>query len=127
MGIKETLSDNKTKILTGTAIGGVVTTTVLAAKGGIRAKEELYRLDNPEYEMTLKEKAKVTWKYYIPAACSAIGTMCCIGVAEYCNSQEKALAVAAAAAFSAALNDYKELMKISYILLKLHKDKMNLI
>lgn len=108
MNIKKTLSDNKTKILTGTAIGGVATTTVLAAKGGMKAKEELDRITNPAEELTFKDKVKITWKCYIPAACSAIGTMGCIGVAEYCNSQEKVLAVAAAAAFNAALNDYKE-------------------
>lgn len=109
MGIKEKVLDNKTKILSGTAIGGVLTTTVLAVKGGSDAANKIayeeYRTDS---ELTRKEKLKLTWKCYIPAACSAIGTIGCIAASEYCNNKDKALAVAAAAAFSTALTDYKE-------------------
>lgn len=103
------VSDNKSKILTGAAVGGVLTTTGLAIKAAPKASREIEYLEcSNDRELTLKEKVKATWKFFVPTAASAVVTIGCVLTAEYCNEKDKALAMTAAAAFSAALTDYKE-------------------
>lgn len=58
--------------LTATASAGVVSTAYLASKATLKAEQ----LVNDE--MTRKEAIKATWKLYIPAVSSGVGTVLCI-------------------------------------------------
>lgn len=73
---------NSPHILAGLAIGGVVTTVVLATKAQIKADEilsantNLIDEDTGDFvELTIKEKAELTWQCYIPTAISAVATI----------------------------------------------------
>lgn len=59
-------------VLTATASAGVVSTAYLASKATLKAE----RLVNED--MTRKEAIKATWKLYIPALSSGVGTVLCI-------------------------------------------------
>lgn len=59
-------------VLTATASAGVVSTAYLASKATLKAE----KLVNEE--MSKKEAIKATWKLYIPAVSSGVGTVLCI-------------------------------------------------
>lgn len=91
---------NSTTILSSTAITGVATTAYLSAKAGMDAAHS----EESPY-MTLKERAEMTWKFYIPAAASGIVTVICIvGTTKVGNKR----AMAAQAAFVLTERAYSE-------------------
>ena len=70
--------DNLPTILTGVGVVGVGVTAFLAGKGALVADQYLNEnIENPE-ELDLKDKTKLTYKFYIPAAVAGIGTAACI-------------------------------------------------
>lgn len=104
--------NNKTVLLTGIAISGVVSTAVLAVKGTPLAitkiqsrEEELDRILNK------KEMVKETWKCYIPAAVSGGLT---IGSILYLNNTHSKATAALAGLYTLsdkAFTEYKEEVK----------------
>lgn len=59
-------------VLTVTASAGVVSTAYLASKATLKAERLV------DEDMTRKEAIKATWKLYIPAVSSGVGTVLCI-------------------------------------------------
>jgi hypothetical protein len=95
--------EHSTTILTTLAVGGVVTTAVMAADAGIESalmiRNELDRDTAVEgypapMDLTLKEKALLTWKNYIPAAGMGLATIACI-VAAHSIGEKRYSALAA--------------------------------
>jgi hypothetical protein len=115
-------SDNSPTILTSIGTVGVITTAVLAAGGAYKASriilEEQAYLDktptpatmngHPAHQLTKKEKAQLTWMYYLPAVGSAALTCgAIIGANRIADSRTAAMA-AAFTMSEKALVEYKD-------------------
>ena len=67
------ISKNSPTILTGLAVGGLMTTALLTGTATIKAVRLVDEVNhrnwnNPDfYELTKKEIVGLTWKYYIPS------------------------------------------------------------
>lgn len=83
------ISKNSPTILTGLAVGGLVTTVIFTHKAAIKAhvlvENEQFKLTDEqegvfhnEIILTPKEILKLTWTLYIPAACMGTATIACI-------------------------------------------------
>ena len=74
------VSNNLPNILKGIAIAGVGTTAILAGKGALEADKYLRETEDPEDLecMTLKDKFKKTYKFYIPAFATGTMTVACM-------------------------------------------------
>lgn len=108
-------------ILAGTAMVGVVTTGILAAKAGIVARDILVeeteakrQVFGPEAELTLVEKVEAVWKPCAPAVISGgltIGAM----VASTVISKKRQAALAGLYALSeSALKEYQDKIEEKY-------------
>ena len=105
---------NSSLILSSTAVSGVATTAYLSGHASFKAVEVIrtaqYRedLNEKSHPFDKKEKAKLIWKLYIPAAASGVVTiMCIVGTARVGNKR----ALAAQAAFvltERAYSEYRE-------------------
>lgn len=74
-----------TKILCGTAIGGVIATAVTSSLATRKAIDRLNK--NDVKNLDKKEKVKVVAKYYIPPILVISGTISCIAIAEHANAK----------------------------------------
>lgn len=113
---KNTLIKQSPIILAGIGIGGVVTTSILAAKGTIRAKElvDEARKEKENGELTLQETVQVGWKPYVPAVISGVLTIGAI-VASTTIAQKRQTALAGLYAVSeAALKEYQDKIESRY-------------
>lgn len=78
---KSVITANSPVLLVGTTIAGVVTTGVLSAKAGYKARgivdAEQARLDEYEtsHDLTMQEIAMLTWKQFMIPAISGAGTI----------------------------------------------------
>ena len=100
------VSDNSPAILTGLAAGGVLTTAILAAKGGGPAYQDILHAESErETRLTFIEKTKLTYKHYIPAGLVASGTLVALVAAHTASSNRLA---AAMGAYSILENGYRE-------------------
>lgn len=98
--------NNAPKLLTGAAVGGVLTTAYLAAKA---APEAVFRLHELELEDAgIVEKTKVTWKLFIPAAASGAGTIGCIIASQTINDRRQAALAGLYTISERTLMEYKE-------------------
>ncbi|MBO5319062.1 MAG: hypothetical protein J6B01_04545 [Ruminococcus sp.] len=122
--LKSVAKKHSPEILIGIGITGMVTTTVLAVKAtpkALRAIEEKKRevydgldpVDIPsqaipeDVKLKAGEVVKATWKYYIPAAVTCVGSAACIiGASKVSLARNAALATAYNLS-QTALNDYK--------------------
>jgi hypothetical protein len=107
------ITANSPVLLVGTAVAGVVTTGVLAAKGGYKARgvvdaAEGRYIDIPaEQELTAVEKAQLTWLCYaVPAVSGATAIASVVGVHTIHNKRHAALA-GLYAVTSGKLDDYQ--------------------
>lgn len=97
-------TDNSPVVLTAIGVTGVVTTSVLAAKGGMKAADILR---DEDVTLTTQEKALKTWKCYIPAVSSGALT-CTAIVASTQIGNRRAAAMAAAYTLSEKkVNEYR--------------------
>lgn len=102
-------------ILACAAVGGVITTVVLASDAGIQANDILKEaehekkiVDGEEAVLSIPEKVSACWKVYIPTAISAGLTIGAI-VASSAISQKRQAALAGLYALSeTALKEYQE-------------------
>lgn len=97
--------DNSPNILTGIGVAGTVTTAVLAAKGGFKAS---HRLSDEDPYLSNKEKAKLTWKFYIPAASSGVVTIAAVLGSNHVNAHRTAAAVTAYSLTETAFSEYRD-------------------
>lgn len=106
------LSKNSPHILTGLGCAGLLSTAILTAKATPKAlmileEEEVYREKKNFIPLTKFEKAKLTWKCYIPAGVVGITTMGCIVGANTVNAKRNAALASLYALSETAFRDYK--------------------
>lgn len=105
---KNFLMANRPEILFGASITATVTSVALAAKGGYEARgrvEEAQHpevdFNDPEVQLDLKEKARLTWSCYLPAAAGTVGALgSTTGLHIVHVKEKKQMAAAALAAIS---------------------------
>ncbi len=107
------LKENAPEILTALGVAGVATTSYLSAKAGYESAlvlEKSLTLDDtrPTEEKPFKEKAKETWRLYIPTVVSGAGTVACIIFASKGNAKRTAAAVTAYSVTERAFSEYRE-------------------
>ena len=98
------LKSNAPEILTALGVTGVVTTAVLATKAAFKASDHLSQFGP---DLSNKEKAKETWKFYIPVGISGVATCACILCASKASNNRTAAAVSAYAVTQQAFTEYK--------------------
>ena len=100
------LSNNTPRILTGVAIGGVLSTVYLAVYSTPKAIKAIdaIKVEEP----TVTDKIKATWKFYIPAALSGAGTIGCIIGAQTVNDRRQAALAGLYSISEKTLLEYKE-------------------
>lgn len=93
------ITANSPVLLVGTAVAGVVSTGVLAARGGYKARgiideaEGRYRDVPTDQELTTVEKAQLTWpQYAVPAVTGASAIASVVGVHTIHSKRHAALA-----------------------------------
>ena len=90
-GIINFAKKNDTKLMTVAVCGGVVATGVLSGKAAIKAykvlEEEEYTSEKP---LTFGEKAKKTWKFFLPPFAAAVATMTVATLTESVNLSKQA-------------------------------------
>lgn len=112
--VENSLRSNSPAILTGIGVSGTVTTAFLAAKAGyesfdlIRIEKNRSFATNPSHVLTRKEKVKVVWKRYIPAAISGALTVGCVIGAARVGSKRAAAAYSLLSVSERAFVEYKE-------------------
>lgn len=128
------ISKNSPTILTGLAVGGLVTTVILAVKATptvfsliddevySRYEEsntdetfaewlgvsKSYTWEDRKNILTKKEIVKLTWRYYIPAAAVGTATIICIVGANSINLRRNAAIGAVYSLTEAAFKEYKD-------------------
>ena len=112
--VKSVITANSPVLLVGTAIAGVVTTGVLAAKAGYKARgivdaEQARRdLEDTSAPLTVQEKFSLTWLCYASPALTGVSTIAaCVGVHTIHNKRHAALA-GLYAVTSTQMDNYKE-------------------
>ena len=104
------LKKHSPAILTGVAVVGVVTTTVMAAKAAQRSKTIVDQYVDQDAEQPVETpdiltKAKLTWKIWLPTVSSGAMTITAIVMANRIQSKRLALAIGAYSLAEAALNE----------------------
>ena len=106
--LKKFASQNSTQLLTGTAIAGVGATAYLAAKAGSRAGRHLeYLQSKSEEPLSLEEKVRFTWRFFVPTLGSATLTVSAIVLAQRINERRAAALAGLYALSEKALLDHK--------------------
>jgi hypothetical protein len=95
-------------ILTGLAIGGVVTTTVLAVQATPRAIIAIDEDQEDGTTLTKWEVVKKVWPYYIPVVITGGLTIACMIGAQSVNTRRQAALVGAFTITEGAFQEYKE-------------------
>lgn len=105
---------NSTTILTAMGVSGTMTTAYLAGRASWKAsdlvrKEEdrIYALTVNPQDLTTKEKAKLVWPLYIPAAATGATTIASIILANQIASKKITALVAASGVTERAFQEYK--------------------
>ncbi len=112
MNLVDAIKNNSTHILTALAVGGVVGTSVLAAKATPAAVREVEELrEKVPYQLKKTEILRVTWKHYVPAAIAGVSTIACIVGANTISSKREAALVAGAAFTERAYKEFRESAK----------------
>lgn len=113
--VGRTINDNSPLILTGMAVAGTVGSTILAARGGMRAQHELNILQEEVDEgradvnlLTFKGQLQTTWKFYIPAGIMVGATIACVIGANSVNTRRNAAIMSAYTLTDKAFQEYKE-------------------
>lgn len=113
------LSDHAPAILTGFAVAGVVATTVLSVKGGMRAEQllsqehtrrlnEAEELDTEVLPISLKEGFFLTWRPFVPAALTLAGTVACVVGAQSINNNRQVALIGAYTLLEKGKKQYQE-------------------
>lgn len=106
------LKKNSPVILTGTAMAGLLSTTVLAVRATPKALDRIHDAsideDGNEIELTKWEKFKAAAIEYVPTAISFVGTGACIIGAQTINGHRLAAMSALYSMSETALKDYKD-------------------
>ena len=93
-------------ILTGFAVSGLISTSVLAASGAVRANIFLREIHGKDF--TFKERLSHTWRFYIPAVSVGLATTACIVGANSMNLRRNAALASAYTLTNNAFSEYKD-------------------
>lgn len=103
------ISDNASVILTSVAVGGVVTSTMMAIKATPGAMQKIWEAES---DMTRKatnvEKFRLVWRDYVPTALLVTGTIACIVGAHSVNRSRQLALASAYTLTETAFTEYKE-------------------
>lgn len=105
--LEAVLNENLPHILSGTAVVGVITTSVAAAKAWEKIKS-IYK----ESEKTAEEKTKIAIKELAPAITSGLVTIACIVSSDVVHTQRYGTLLAAYAAAKTELPKAKEMFML---------------
>lgn len=112
MGIKNSLKTvwgvidkNSPHILTGLGCAGLVTTAVLSGMAVPKAMDIL--VDHPEAD-GLVDKAKITWKVFVPATLTGAASIACIIGANSINTKRNAAIAALYSITDTAFKEYRK-------------------
>lgn len=107
--IKTGVNRKRAEILIGLGIAGMITTTVLAVEATPKA---LKLMDDAHHDkgepLTVPEKAKVTWKCYIPAVVTGTVSIACLIGSNSVNARRNAALATAYKLSETALTEYKD-------------------
>ena len=110
-------------VLTGLAVGGLVTTVILAIRATPKAMEVFYEAEDrarvefeefnpdievPEQLLSTMDTLKLTWKFYIPTISVGLGTILCIIGANSIHMRRNAALASLYAVTEATLKEYQE-------------------
>lgn len=107
--VERFVTQNSPGILTGLGVAGTITTAILTGKASMEAARFIDgERDAWPKEPTVKEKAEMVWKLYIPPTVSGVTTVACIIAANHIGTRRTA-AIAAAFKLSEQLTEeYKD-------------------
>ena len=109
------LKKNSATILTVAAVAGVITTSVLSAKAGVKASRVLaHKEEEKGGKLTLKETIVETWAIYIPTVAIGASTIACVLGANILNKCHQASLASAYALIENSYKEYKAKLKELY-------------
>lgn len=91
-------------IMTGLGIIGVATTSFLSARAGWKAKASL---ESAPADLSIQEKAKLTWTFYIPPVTTGLVTVGAITYANRLGAKRTAAAISAYTIVEGAFSEYR--------------------
>lgn len=111
--LRKAVGRNSPSLLTGVAIGGIVTTAYFAAKASwkaaeIVAEEEAVHGRNPNRKERYKHNAKLVWKEYVPAVATGGITIASVVGSSRVSAKRGAAAHAAFVLSERAFSEYRE-------------------
>ena len=115
--VGDVILKNSPTILTGLAVGGVITTVILTVGATKRALEVISEEQVRQYVQNPKEKDKplqkkeivrLTWKCYIPTVIMGIGTIACIISSNSINLHRNAALASIYAIAETSLKEYQQ-------------------
>ena len=106
------VDDNSPLILTGLSVAGLVSTTVLTVRGTFKATDALREAEYNDkglfVQLDKKERLKLIWQYYIPAASMGTITIACVIGAQSINSRRQAALISGFTLAEGAFREYRE-------------------
>lgn len=106
---RKIVSDNSPAILTAAAVAGVVTTAVLAAKGGAKAHQDVLHYESEHRDpISLVDEVKLTYRYYVPAVATGAATIACIIGANTISTKRQAALASAYGLTEFAFKEYRD-------------------
>lgn len=107
---RASLAKNSPAILTGIGIAGMIGTTVMAVKATPKALQCIEHKKDEQHvdKLPAIEVVKATWKCYIPAAITGVGSAACLIRANSVSTRRNAALLTAYNLSKTALSEYKE-------------------
>lgn len=106
---------NSATILTVVAAAGVITTSVLSAKAGVKASRVLANKEKEKGEkLTFEETISAVWTIYIPPIVVGVSTVACVFGANILNQRQQASLASAYALIDSSYKEYKAKLKELY-------------
>ena len=97
------------KILTGLGIAGMIITTITAVKATPKAMAAIEQKEKEENrELSVKEKIKVSWRYYLPSALTGSASIAALISASSISTRRETALAAAYALSENAFKDYQD-------------------
>lgn len=103
--------DNSPAILTGIATAGVLSTAFLTGRASFQAANVLGE-ESPH--LNFKEKARLTWKFYIPAAVTGTMTVTCVIAANRIGAHRAAALATTVTILERGFEEYREKVKETF-------------
>lgn len=108
------LNRNSPAILSGLGVAGVVTTAYLSATGSFKAAQMISRaeavreMEQDEDPLTFRDKVKLVWPAYIPAAAVGAVTIAAIVTSQSISARRQAAVVSLYTITDKAYSEYRE-------------------